>query len=156
MRGIQEQGPNLVSFSDSIVDQNPWERTATPINHTDSLTGDASSIEINLFALIRTFVGNVALPSVVGREFLENYPDFFKDIQDLEEGFKYLIPGLPRWLPIPSLTKAHIARRRLLDAIRSLHRALDYVAASNEPNQPWRDLDDVGAILKERHAIWTA
>lgn len=156
IRGIQEHGPNLVSFSDSIVDQNTWERAAAPINLTDSITGDASSVEVNLFALIRNFVGNVALPSLVGTEFLENHPETLEDIQDLEEGFKYLVLGLPRWLPIPSLTKAHIARRRLLDAIRSLHRALDHIAVGNEPNQPWRDLSDVGAILKGRHAIWNA
>ena len=71
-------------------------------------------------------------------------------------GFKYLVLGLPRWLPIPSLTKAHIARRRLLDAISSLQGALDHTAAGNEPNQPWRDLSDVGAILRKRNVIWNA
>lgn len=86
VRGIQEQGPNLVSFSDSIVDQNPWERVATPIihHHTGSVTGHAPSVEVNFFALIRTFVGNVALPSLVGKEFLENYPETLEDIQDLD------------------------------------------------------------------------
>ncbi|CAD6572719.1 MAG: Cholesterol 7-alpha-monooxygenase [Alectoria sarmentosa] len=158
VRGIQEQGPNLVSFSDSIVDQNPWERAATPIihHHTGRITGDASSVEVSLFALIRTFVGSLLVPSLVGREFLENYPEALEDIQDLDDGLKYLVLGLPRWLPIPSLSKAHIARRRLLDAIRSLHGSLDQTAAGNEPNQPWRDLSDVGAVLKGRHAIWNA
>lgn len=86
VRGIQEQGPNLVSFSDSIVDQNPWERAATPIiqHDTGSITGDASSVEVSLFALIRTFVGNVALPSLFGREFLDYYPETLDDIQDLD------------------------------------------------------------------------
>lgn len=156
VREIQEQAPNLISFSDSIVDQSPWERAAIPIIHTGNITGDASTVEVNLFALIRTFVGSVALPSLVGREFLENFPYILEDIHDLEEGFKYLVLGLPRWLPIPSLTKAHIARRRLLDAIDSLHRALDQAAADNEPNKPWRDLSDVGAILKGRHTVWNA
>lgn len=86
VRGIAEQGPNLVSFSESIVDQNPWERAATPVIHHDtgSITGDASSVEISLFALIRGFVGNVTLPSLVGREFLEYYPETLDDIQDLD------------------------------------------------------------------------
>ena len=156
VRGIQEHGPNLVSFSGSIVDQNPWERAATAIVQTGSIAGDASSVEVSLFALIRTFVGNVVLPSLVGREFLEIYPEVLNDIQDLEGGFKYLVLGLPRWLPIPSLTKAHIARRRLLDAIDSLHEALDQLVAGLDPNMPWRDLSDVGAMLKGRHAIWNA
>lgn len=70
-------------------------------------------------------------------------------MQDLE-GFKYLVLDLPRWLPIPSLTKAPIARRRLLDAISPLHEALDQIAAGNKLNQPWRDLSDVSAMLKTR------
>lgn len=156
VQDLQSHAPNLVSFSDSIVDQNPWERAAGPIIHTGDITGDASTVEVSLFALIRTFVGSIALPSLVGKEFLENFPHILEDIHDLEEGFKYLVLGLPRWVPIPSLTKAHIARRRLLDAIDSLHGALDQAAADNEPNKPWRDLSDVGAIVKGMHAVWNA
>ena len=156
VRGIQEHGPNLVSFSDSIVDQSPWERAATTTIYTGSITGDASSVEVSLFALIKTFVGSVALPSLVGRELLEHYPEILEDIRDLEEGFKYLALGLPRWLPIPSLTKAHTARRKLLDAINSLHDALDQTSAGKGPNQPWRDVSDVSAVLKRRNAIWNA
>ena len=63
---LQEQCPNLVSCSGSIVDQISWERVANPIIHTGSISGDASSVvEVSLFALIGSFVGNVTLPSLV-------------------------------------------------------------------------------------------
>ena len=136
------------------MDQYPWERAATPITHIGRVTGDASHVEVNLFALIGTFVGNISLPSLAGREVLENYPETLKDIQDLEAGFKYLVLGFPCWLPIPSLTKAHIARRRLPDTLASFHGALDQIAAGNEVNQPWRDLSDVAAMLTGRHKVW--
>ena len=143
LRGIQEHAPSLVSFSDSVVDQNLWERTAYPATR-------GSAVEISLSTLIRNFIGHVSLPSLVGSEFLEIYPTTLDDLWHLDGGFKWLALGVPRWLGIPALTRAHIGRRRLLDAVRSFHQALDCVEDDDPPNRPWRDPSDAGRILKER------
>lgn len=158
MLGIQEHTPNLVSFSESIVDQSQWERAADAnlqVADVRSIAGPLA-VEVNLFSLIRNFVGNVALPSLVGTEFLDVYPRALDDLWDLDGGFNYLTLGLPRWFPIPSLTKAHIARRNLLEGISSFHEAIDKVAAGEEPHQPWVEVRDVGHIMRERSSVWRA
>lgn len=147
IRGIQGHTPELVSFSTSIVDQNIWERTASPIIHT-------SAVEINLFTLIKNFVGHVSLPSLVGTDFLEAYPTTLDDLWDLDGGFKWLILGVNRLLGIPSLTRAHIARRRLLHALHTFHAALDRVHAGHEPDEPFRQLSDVGRLLETSRWLW--
>lgn len=153
LRGrIQDCVPNLVSFSESLVDQNEWERPAYPL--LKSKYGHNTSVEVSLFALIRNFTGHVTLPTIVGSEFLEVYPSTLDDLWDLDGGFRYLTLGLPRFLGIPSLTRAHVARRRLLHAIHEFHDALDRTAAGHEPGQPWRDLSDVSGVMTERSAIW--
>lgn len=150
---IQEYIPNLVSFNESVVDQNEWERAANPrlkpkYGHT------SPSVEVSLFTLLRNFTGHVALPTLVGTEFLEAHPSTLDDLWDLDGGFKYLVLGLPRLLGIPSLTRAHIARRRLLNAIYEFHEALDRTAAGDELEQPWRDLGDVSSAITGRSSIW--
>lgn len=156
--GVQEHTPNLVSFSESIVDQSQWERAADANLRGANVRSRAGSlaVEVNLFSLIRNFVGNIALPSLVGTEFLDIYPKALDDLWDLDGGFSYLTLGLPRWFPIPSLTKAHIARRNLLEGIVSFHGAIDKVAAGQEPHQPWVEVRDVGHIIKERSSVWRA
>jgi hypothetical protein len=151
---IQECMPNLVSFSESIVDQNEWERAACSLVKP-KYGHDSPSVEVSLFTLIRNFTGHVVLPTLVGSEFLQAYPSTLDDLWDLDGGFKYMILGLPRLLGIPSLTRAHVARRRLLSAMDSFHRGLDMNAAGDESEQPWRDLSDVGEMMTERSAVWS-
>ena len=156
IRGVQEHTPNLVSFSESAVDQSQWERAADAnlqVANDRSKPGSLA-VEVNLFSLTRNFVGNVALPSLVGTEFLDVYPKALDDLWDLDDGFNYLTLGLPRWFPIPSLTKAHIARRNLLQGLRSFHGAIDNVAADEEPLPPWIEVRDVGHIMRERSLAW--
>jgi hypothetical protein len=147
IRGIQEHAPELASFSTSIVDQNIWERAASPTIHTPT-------VEINLFTLIKNFVGHVSIPSLVGIEFLEAYPTTLDDLWDLDGGSKWLMLGVNRLLGIPSLTRAHIARRRLLHALHTFHRAIDRVHAGDEPEEPFRQLSDVGSLLETSRSLW--
>lgn len=158
VRGICEHTPNLVSFSESLVDQSQWERAADAELHVakQPSKAEASVMEVDLFALIRNFVGSVALPSIVGTEFLEVYPKVLDDLCDLDDGFKYLAFGLPRWLPIPPLTKAHIARRNLLKGLNSFQEAIERVAAGEEPHQPWVEVRDIGPVMQERSSTWRA
>lgn len=154
--GIQEHAPSLVSFSESIVDQNLWERDACPVITARQSNSKQHSlaVEVNLSALIRNFIGRVTLPFLLGIDTTEAYPSILDDLWDLEDGSGYLALGLPRVLPLRSLTKAHIARRRLIVAMKSLHQALDRVDAGEEPGGTWRDLSDVSPLLKNRNAVW--
>ena len=140
---IQLQIPHLVSFSEGLVDQSPWERSS----HAELVNHDA--VEVNLFSLITTFAGHAILPSLLGSEFLDAYPGIFNDLLKLDGSIKYLLLGLPRWFPIAST-----ARRRLDNSIDSFHRALDKVAAGSKPDLPWRDMSDVSQEMKDRCALW--
>ena len=151
INAIEKLMPDLISFSESLVDQSRWERMANTV-----LDSDAQSVEVDLLALIRNFAGQVILPPLLGTEFLDAYPAALDDLWDLDSGWKLLLMGLPRFLPIPSLAATHIARKNLLQGLGSYHEALDKVAAGEEPSQPWIELSDVGQMMRNRSANWRA
>ena len=154
---MQELIPNLVSFSSSAVDQSSWERSSYATTSMPyEITAPSDTVEVNLFSLIRSFVGSISISSLMGSEFMELYPNTLEDVWDLENGLCYLMLDLPRWVPIRSLTKAHIARFRLLRSIEAFHKALNLPLAGNKQESPWRSLDDVSDIIKARASIWKA
>ena len=140
--------PNLISFSESLVDQHPWER----VSHTIPL--DAETVEANLFSLIRSFVGYTICSPLLGRDFMEIYPSILEDLWDFDAGFRYLLLGLPRLLPIKPLARARNARRRMRSAIDSFHRALDKEAVGEDLEAPWRDLHDICGTMRDRSSIY--
>lgn len=147
-RCIETDVPNLISFTESLVDQHPWER----LSHTT--TSDAKVVETDLFSLIRNFVGHVTYSPLLGRDFLDIYPGIFEDLSDFDAGFRYLLLSLPRLFPIQGLLRARIARRRMEYAIDAFHRALDRDAIGEDLDQPWRDLSDVCGIMKDRSSFY--
>lgn len=148
IQGLRSQLPNLVSFSEGVVDQNIWERSS----HAELV--HKNEVEIDFFTFIRAFFGHTTMPSLLGSEFLDVYPGVFDDLHDFDSSLKYLLLGLPRWFPMQSLAKANIARHRLDNAIDSFHKALDTTAAGDSPEQPWRDLSDVSQTMNARSAVW--
>lgn len=143
---------NLVSFSSSLVDQTYWERSSN-VRITKNNAGQ-EVVEASLLPLIRDFVAHSTNPSLIGPNFLANYPDFFEDIWAVDRGFFLLAAGLPRWLPIPILTRAHIARKRLLERIETFHKALEVHANGEDPGPNWRDLDEIGVVVRLRETAY--
>lgn len=155
VRAIEKLTPDLVSFSESMVDQSPWERAGSAsLQGVDKDAAGTPSVEVDLFTLIRNFVGHVTLPSLVGSEFMDVYPKAMDDLWEFDSGWDSLVLGLPRIFPLPSLATAHIARRNLLEAMGSFHEAIDKVSADQEPSEPWRELRDVSQIMAARSFIW--
>jgi hypothetical protein len=148
VRRIEESTPDLVSFSQSIVDQNPWERAANAV----VVDGDQSSaaVEASLFPLIRNFVGYIATPALMGSAFMEYYPTVCQDLWDFDRAFMLLALGLPRWVPIPRLSKAYAARQRLVNGVAEFHRALAATAEGKDPGFHWRDMGDVSETMRGR------
>lgn len=153
---MQEHIPNLVSFASSIVDQSFWERSGFPTDISEASTsgGTQNAVEVNFFSLIRNFVGYDTVSSLMGSELMGLYPGALEDIWNLNNGFKYLLLGIPRWVPIPSLTRAHRARFNLLIGMKAFYQALDRLAAGSEPDLPWRDVSDVSELMKGTNSIW--
>ncbi|KAJ9642907.1 hypothetical protein H2199_004428 [Coniosporium tulheliwenetii] len=125
LQNLREHLPNLVTFNSSLVDQTTWERVSNTqlVGQTD---GEAV-VETSLLTLIHDILNAAILPSILGPSFLENfsYPDFTADLQTLSSSFYLLASGLPRWVPLPGLVPAHLARRRLLGALTNFYHSID-------------------------------
>ncbi|KAI9826869.1 MAG: hypothetical protein M1832_005808 [Thelocarpon impressellum] len=148
-RRMNEHIPNMISFVDSPVDQALWERVHGPV-----LLAGGETVEVGLFALLRDFLGHLSTPATMGQAFLQNNPHFLQDLWIFDYGLHWLSTGLPRWLPIPRLTRAHLARERLLDTLAAWHRVMDKTVEGVDPGFEWRDMDDVSELMKRRHQKW--
>lgn len=153
---MQENVPNLVSFASGIVDQSFWERSGFPtgISEASAPNGRTNAVEVNLFSLVRNFVGYITVSSLMGSELMHLYPGVLEDIWNLNNGFKYLLLGVPRWVPIPPLNRARTARFNLLIGMKDFYQALDRSATGSEPDLPWRDVSDVSELMKGMNSIW--
>jgi hypothetical protein len=141
---------NLVTFMQSPVDQMPWEKTSKI-----QLFGEEGDVvEASLLPLVRDFCAFNAMPSIMGSDLLENFPDLFEDVWKLDRGFLLLAAGLPRWTPFPTVTRAHLARHRNLEALEIFHEQLDKHLKGENTSSKWSSLDDVGALVKARAAVY--
>ena len=157
---IQEDGPNLVSFSESMVDENLWERLANPTvvsRRSDPEDNEVFlSVEVDMFALIRNFVGMMTMRALMGKDWADSQSNFVDLLWSFDNGFRSMVMGVPRWVPIPGLSKAYIARRRLCQILASFHRAMDSHATSETSTSFLNDFDEVSQLIKDRCSIWRA
>ena len=88
-----ENGPNLVSFSDSVLDENPRKRLSTPrINPSkESCEGERVGLEMNLFALVRNFAGHMTLLLTMDIDFLELQPRFLEMLWIFDSGWQCML-----------------------------------------------------------------
>jgi cytochrome P450 len=138
----------FVTFTASPVDQMLWERTAVVEVKKDGKGEEV--VEASLLPLVRDFCAQVANPTIMGSNFLANFPGIFEEVWTFDRGFLFLGAGLPRWFPILRLTRAHIARKKLLEAVYAFHNALEKEIVGQDPGPDWRDLDDVSPLVRAR------
>ncbi|KAG9670074.1 cytochrome P450, partial [Aureobasidium melanogenum] len=143
---------NLVTFSESRVDQVGWERTSNA--ETVIKPNGEQVVEASMMHLVRDFVAANANPSLIGSDFVDNNPEFFLDLWDVDKGFKWLATGLPAWLPIPQIWRAKIARSRSLNAVLAFEEAMEKAANGENPGQEWQYLENVGPVLAERLKLY--
>ncbi|KAL2845448.1 cytochrome P450 [Aspergillus pseudoustus] len=148
-RFIEREAPNLVTFCPAVIDQMPWERPGdvTVIDGTDRPT-----CEVDFFELIRYFVGTTTTTSIFGQAILETFPTLLNDIWSIDNQFATLSMGPPRWLT-PAISRAYVARDRLLDILTVFHHAiLLWDEGKDIPMEfrDLRDLEDVSEPIKKR------
>lgn len=154
-KALQTHLPDLVSFNDSPVDQNLWERVArAQVTEQPCGMKMRAAVKVDFVELIRTFAGHMLLNTLLGREVLEEFPAALSDFSELNSGWKWLATGLPTFLPVPPLTRVVIARRRLLNMLQDLCYNLDLQADEKQLEAPWRDLSDVSALVWTKNAMW--
>ncbi|KAK5111219.1 hypothetical protein LTR62_005247 [Meristemomyces frigidus] len=149
---LRGKAGEFVTGNESLVDQMLWERSSD----VDVIMDKAGEevVEASLLPLVRDFAAHVTVPTLMGSDFLANFPEFFEDLWTLDRGFLLLATGLPRWIPVPALTRAHIARRRILAAIYEFHDALDKQMDGKNHDPKWSGVDDVGALVKAREPVY--
>jgi hypothetical protein len=148
MRNLEENIPQMISFTDSDIDQQPWERSAEASYISNS------EMEINLMVLVRDMLGTASIPAVFGRGLIEKYPSILHDIHDMDDGKWYFMMGIPSWTPWPPITRAYLARRRVWQGLDGLQEALDATVDGKNVDSSWGDLDDVSKFIMKRHALY--
>jgi hypothetical protein len=148
IRNLEDNIPQMISFIDSELDLQPWERWAMTSYKSDS------EAEVNLMSLMRDMLGHASVPAIFGSAIMEKYPSLLHDVYDLDGGFYFFLMSLPAWTPWPGVMKAHVGRYKAWEALDDLQRALDALADGNPIDPSWGELDDVSDFIMERHAIF--
>jgi hypothetical protein len=148
IRYLEENIPQMITFIDTEIDLQPWER----LSNTKYISDD--EVEINLMFLMRDLLGHASVPAMFGRGLLDKYPTLLHDVYDMDEGMIFFLMGLPPWIPWPGVFKAHMARRRLWHALDDHQRALDALADGEDVDYSWGDLDDVSEFIMKRHELF--
>lgn len=145
---IEKEIFNMVSGNSSLVDQAPWERSA----RVEVLKGSSKSgsdelvVEASLHPLLRDFLSNIANEILMGRAFVENNPDFLKDMFHFDSKFILFLLGLPYWI-VPTLGPAAYAREKCIKAVQEHHEAMFRQLDSKDPGSKYDDLSDVNSIM---------
>ena len=121
VKQIKTHATDITTLNERLVDQNSWERTAeVVVKILPSQTSQERELvaEVNLFALLTSFLGSLIADSLIGEFILDDEDFFSKNIWELERGCKWLMLQTPRWIPIPSLLRALIAQKNLLHHLK--------------------------------------
>jgi hypothetical protein len=148
IRNMERGIPSMISFVDTDIDLQPWEKYADSTYISDTETS------VDLMKLMRDMMGHASIPAMHGKAFLEKYPNVLHDIYDLDQGMLYLIMGLPAWTPWSPVIKAHNARRRLWEALDAQQVAMDLEANGEDPGNGWSDMEDVSLFTRKRNEIY--
>ena len=154
---FEQNAPFLITFSSSLVDQLPWERATGLEVSSDSyspLSSSDNSVKASFPALIKNFTGHVLLKGLLGSDLMELYPGICSDLNDLELNYKWMLLGVPRWVPIPGLLAAHIARRRLELGLSGFHQALDRASIGIALGSGWTEVSDVNIMMVRRSKLY--
>jgi len=148
IRGFEHNIPQMISFVDTEIDLQPWERVS------DVTFVSSSMVEVNLMSLFREMMGHASIPAFFGQALMEKYPNLLQDIYGMDRGIMFFLMGLPAWFPWPGVMKAHLARLRLWHAMSDLQRALDAIVVGAPIDSSWGELEDVSEFIMKRHSFF--
>lgn len=138
----------FVTFNTQEVDQVQWERLADAYFLEDA--AGAQATEAELFELVRNFVAFTAGASVVGTDFIENFPQFWQPFWRFSDGFMALAADLPAVLPVNRAIGARRARGQVLQCLDEFETALETIREGVYPGPQWADIDNVSPLISDR------
>lgn len=139
---------DFVTFNSNEVDQTHWERLADAALVEDA--GSEQTAEVELFDLVRNFVAFTASVSLVGTDFIENFPDIWQPFWRFNDGFMALAADLPAFLPINKAIGARRARGQVLRCLDQFETALESIREGVYPGPQWADIDNVSSLIQDR------
>ncbi|TVY49533.1 25-hydroxycholesterol 7-alpha-hydroxylase [Lachnellula occidentalis] len=145
---LEQTIPQMISFVDSEIDLQPWERYASARYISNNET------EIYLCAMMRDVMGHTSVSAMFGSALMEAYPDLLHDTYSFDKGMYYLLAGLPWFTPWPPAIMAHMARSNLWAALDDQQRALDALAEGKPVGYSWGQLDDVSEFIMKRNEVY--
>jgi len=152
IRCLQTHLPEFLTLNPATIDQEPWERPSRP-----KLDSKNDTAEVSLLPLIHIFLTHTTVRSLLTPSLLEQKPEIAPLLLDLSRNFIPLFAGLSRTIPHPSLPKAYISRRNLLNQLDPFCAAMRTATAGKDPGPEYRDLledeDAVTPLLTEMQEI---
>lgn len=145
---------DFVTFNGGDIDQTHWERLAEAGLVQDA-SGGAPVVEADLFELVRNFVAFTANPSLLGTDFVENFPQFWQALWRFDDGFMALALDLPAIVPMGKAIGARRARGFLFRSLDEYENALETHYNGGNPGPQWADLDNISALVQGRvEKVW--
>ncbi|KAJ5033477.1 uncharacterized protein L3040_008592 [Drepanopeziza brunnea f. sp. 'multigermtubi'] len=148
VQNLERNTPQMISFVDSPIDLQPWERYA------EARFISLSETELNLTSLLRDMIGHTAVPAVFGHALIEKYPSILHDVRDMDAGRSYLLRKLPAWLPWPAVIQAHMARLKVWKCLDDHQKAVDAAVSEEDIEGSWGDLGDVSEFIMKRNEVY--
>ncbi len=148
VQNLEESIPNMVTFINTDIDRQLWERFAKPKFISNS------EIEVDLFSLVSDLLGSASVTAVFGPTLLEKYPNIMHDLLAMDSEMPFFLMGLPVITPYPGFMNANQARHHVLLALDDFQRALDGTVDGKPVDFSWGDMDNVSGFIAKRHAFF--
>lgn len=145
-REVELELPNLSTFLPGEIDQPEWERSA------NSVLVAAGVVEVDIFPLLRNFVGNVATKVLMGEGLLKNHPNLLNDIWTLDSRMNDFYMGMPFFMP--HMSGPYAARFRILRALTDWSHNYQKVLKGEDADYMWGEMSDVSDIMKVREKMF--
>lgn len=136
---------DFVSFNSQEVDQVHWERLADAY-----FIEEKQVTEAELFDLVRNFVAFTASASLLGTDFIENFPDVWPPFWRFNDGFMALAADVPAFLPVNRAIGARRARGQVLRCMDEFETALETIREGVYPGPQWADIDNISPLISDR------
>jgi hypothetical protein len=133
----------LCTFSQSPVDQLPWERVAS----LSAINSGAASA--SFFNLIRHYSAHLTTNIFFSSDLLVNYPTILEDLFYADTCFEIFLAGAPQYY-WPSHRAPARARDRVVEAIRQHSIALHKALNGQDPGAMWSRVDESCEIMVGR------
>ena len=121
-----------------------WEKASA----VTLLDGKGLSATASLYPLLRDFTAKLVFDTLLGPDFLLNYPDALLDLFMLDYKLDLLQTGMPT--SFPALVAAHEARTRLLENLQAHHVVYMEYRVGEDAGLLWQDIHKASRVIGER------